>query len=277
MRALRLSTAAGLETNVAALREHLSLLCSTGPVACLEDPLHVYLAIHDCCRDTLLAHVRELYEVASHHHLLTCISVIPHLPLKQAELPLSGVESSITNNNACSNNGDNSLPLFKAEFMTADYGFDPIYKYVALGGTFDRLHAGHRLLLTTAAFYTRTFLRVGVTKEPLLKNKLLSSYIQPFETRCDMVSRFLCSLRNDLCLEVVGITEKSGGTNCDANVEALVVSPETAAVVDSINLERATNKLPPLHCIQIPYVSNENKHISSTEIREQMHEKETKR
>ena len=42
----------------------------------------------------------------------------------------------------------------------------------AVGGTFDRLHAGHRLLLATAAAATDGVLYVGVTGDSLLRKKV---------------------------------------------------------------------------------------------------------
>lgn len=40
-----------------------------------------------------------------------------------------------------------------------------IYDYSAVGGTFDHLHGGHKILLTIAAWLTRTRLTVGVMGE----------------------------------------------------------------------------------------------------------------
>lgn len=39
------------------------------------------------------------------------------------------------------------------------------YDNVAVGGTFDRLHAGHRILLAAAALVSRKLLYVGVTSK----------------------------------------------------------------------------------------------------------------
>ena len=39
------------------------------------------------------------------------------------------------------------------------------FDHVALGGTYDRLHAGHRLLLATAALITHQDLIIGVTSK----------------------------------------------------------------------------------------------------------------
>ena len=44
---------------------------------------------------------------------------------------------------------------------------------VAVGGTFDRLHAGHRLLLAVAALVSTRMVYIGVTSEPVWLHKLL--------------------------------------------------------------------------------------------------------
>ncbi|RNE98125.1 pantetheine-phosphate adenylyltransferase [Trypanosoma rangeli] len=265
MRTLRLSTKAGLESNKAALRAYLMLLCGMEPVGDSKNPLFVQLQIHDAHRDTLLKHTKELYVASLEHHPDTFVNVIPIFPSSEEQFF-----------STCSENDSAAPPtLFSAGSMTADRGFVPVYTSVALGGTFDRLHAGHKLLLTTALFYTTRSLRVGVTLETMLAGKKYGSYIEPFEARCDSVTEFLYSVRRDIALNVVGITEPSGGTNRDAEVEALVVSPETVSAVASINAERASYGLKPLEYIQIPHVRTGcDDLISSTRLRRQLFEQD---
>jgi len=45
------------------------------------------------------------------------------------------------------------------------------YGVTCLGGTFDHLHLGHKLLLTNALFYTRETIIIGITSSSLLSNK----------------------------------------------------------------------------------------------------------
>ena len=67
---------------------------------------------------------------------------------------------------------------------------------VSVGGTFDRLHAGHRLLLAAAALATHKegTLFVGVTGEALLANKSDKNKIQPYAKRANDAERFLESV-----------------------------------------------------------------------------------
>lgn len=72
---------------------------------------------------------------------------------------------------------DNIIKLNEKEVCGSD---DPncvpssefkIFKTVCLGGTFDRLHNGHKVLLSEAALRASEKLIVGVTDGPMLKSK----------------------------------------------------------------------------------------------------------
>lgn len=45
------------------------------------------------------------------------------------------------------------------------------HDYVVLGGTFDRLHNGHKILLSQAALRTKKLLTVGVTDDCMIQCK----------------------------------------------------------------------------------------------------------
>ena len=146
----------------------------------------------------------------------------------------------------------------------------PLHNYVALGGTFDRLHPGHKMLLTQAALATAKKLRVGITGPKLLVNKKNAEMLQSFEDRCQAATDFLRTLRPDLDLEVVELEEKSGGTNAIAEVDAMVVSPETAPVLDVINKERQEKGFKDMAPVVIEFLggdSNETR-ISSSKLRQ---------
>ena len=50
---------------------------------------------------------------------------------------------------------------------------DSQFPVVALGGTFDHLHAGHKILLSMAIWITREKLIVGLTDDALLVRRFL--------------------------------------------------------------------------------------------------------
>lgn len=56
---------------------------------------------------------------------------------------------------------------------TTDIGEKILFDSVVVGGTFDRLHAGHRLLLSTCVLITRQRLMVGMTGEQKTNNRSL--------------------------------------------------------------------------------------------------------
>jgi len=68
-----------------------------------------------------------------------------------------------------------------------------------VGGTFDYLHAGHKLLLTMTLYLlspsaiTPTMIN-GLTGEALLKNKTYGQYLTSWPTRCDSVVKFLAKI-----------------------------------------------------------------------------------
>ena len=65
------------------------------------------------------------------------------------------------------------------------------FDIVCMGGTFDHMHLGHRLLLTQACLVTNKTLHIGVTGDALLTKKAYAEHIEPYEERCRIVREFL--------------------------------------------------------------------------------------
>jgi phosphopantetheine adenylyltransferase len=76
---------------------------------------------------------------------------------------------------------------------------------VAVGGTFDHLHIGHKLLLTMFAFVlareapagdgqVKSNLTIGITGDALLVNKKYAEVLESWDARRESVHRFLSSL-----------------------------------------------------------------------------------
>jgi cytidyltransferase-like protein len=131
-------------------------------------------------------------------------------------------------------------------FFDADNVHIPRYRKVALGGTFDKLHNGHRKLLTLAAASSSDTLIVGVMGDELLKKKSKSELIAKFSERKEIVIKFLAIAKPSLTYEVVELSDPFGPTITDPSIDALVVSSETIAGANKINQLRAEKGMLPL-------------------------------
>lgn len=113
------------------------------------------------------------------------------------------------------------------------------YSDVALGGTFDSIHNGHRLLLTYSALIASQRVLVGVADGPLLEKKVLPELIKPVEERSHEVKSLLEDIKPGLTLDVLPITDVYGPTAWDKSLNCLVVTTETAKGGEKVNQERA--------------------------------------
>ncbi|KAI1209316.1 pantetheine-phosphate adenylyltransferase-like protein [Annulohypoxylon truncatum] len=146
---------------------------------------------------------------------------------------------------------------------------------VCLGGTFDHLHPGHKLLLTAAVLLLKVpekgaprpcqFI-IGITGDELLKRKKYAEYVQPWDERAMNTIEFLSSilelsksgwkksqtiqtikdngefvaLFRDGTIEVrcVVIQDAYGPTITTENMDILVVSGETRSGGNAVNERR---------------------------------------
>lgn len=135
---------------------------------------------------------------------------------------------------------------------------DKMYDNVVLGGTFDRLHSGHKILLSEAVLRCRRKLTVGVTDESMLKTKCLTELIEPCEERIAHVLEFLQDVDPNIEYNIVPISDPFGPTIDDPTFEMIVVSDETLKGGHKINEVRASKSLKPLfvHSVNLLVTTN---------------------
>jgi len=138
-----------------------------------------------------------------------------------------------------------------------------LYPVVALGGTFDHLHAGHKILLSMAAWIASTKVIVGVTDDALLTKKVNRHVMEDLSTRISRVRSFLQLFRPGLVYDIVPINDVYGPTGWDADIQALVVSKETLSGANSIASHRASHSLPALRTFVIDVISSESSSLDS--------------
>ncbi|KAJ3317862.1 hypothetical protein HDV06_001103 [Boothiomyces sp. JEL0866] len=149
------------------------------------------------------------------------------------------------------------------------------YDNVALGGTFDRLHSGHKLLLSMAILICKKRLICGVTdfKPEALMKKRYYEYIQPLNERLDLVRAFLMKFKPGVSLEVVAIQDDYGPTRTDSNIQAIVGSMETKRGCEMVNVKRKEVGYNELDIYLVDCVGGDNK-LSSSAIRTFLYNKE---
>ncbi|KAI6022730.1 hypothetical protein EDC04DRAFT_2869680 [Pisolithus marmoratus] len=153
---------------------------------------------------------------------------------------------------------DNVPPLPLSISTLAQTGIPPpLYPVVALGGTFDHLHAGHKILLSMGAWIAERKLIVGVTDDVLLQKKIHRDLLEPFSVRVEKIRSFLQLFRPDLEYELAAITDVYGPTGWDPDIQALVVSKETLSVAK----ERSRKSLPALQTFVIDVISPDSEKL----------------
>ncbi|MBI5458149.1 phosphopantetheine adenylyltransferase [Methanobacterium sp.] len=135
------------------------------------------------------------------------------------------------------------------------------YNKVAVGGTFDKFHQGHRLLIKKA-FQIGDHVLIGVTSDEFGGIK---GEIEPCNVRMSNLNLVLKNRSNYILSR---LEEPYGITIDDESIDAIVVSPETEPTAFKINQIRREKGMKPLDIITISMVlADDGKPISSTRIR----------
>ena len=141
------------------------------------------------------------------------------------------------------------------------------FKKVAVGGTFDELHRGHKALLDKA-FEIGEKVVIGLSSDEFVSKMGKPHKTAPYNERRKELEAFLETSGLAEIAEIVPLNDPFGLTISGKGLEALVVSKETEKTADKINEKRQKAGLLPLEIVAVNMVPAENNApISTTRIR----------
>jgi pantetheine-phosphate adenylyltransferase len=140
--------------------------------------------------------------------------------------------------------------------------------HVALGGTFDPVHDGHRALFEHA--FSLGDVVVGLTTDDLApETRNVDRHVRSYDEREADLEDELAALaeEHDRSFEVRPLDSPTGIAAEEPALDYLVVSPETAPVAEEINDLREERGLDPLSIEVVDHVlAEDGEIISSTRI-----------
>lgn len=170
------------------------------------------------------------------------------------------------------------IPLEAPEEKKLEYQkehkHEKAFEVVAVGGTFDHIHDGHKILLSMTYFLAKTKIIIGITGSGLLTKKMYPSMLESFPERQAKTIEFLrLIMSSSKIFEIYEINDVCGPTGWVSNIQALVVSQESSKGGEFINSYRKDHNLPVLAHITVEVIGggtdkeNFEGKLSSTTIR----------
>lgn len=142
-----------------------------------------------------------------------------------------------------------------------------MYEKVLVGGTFDVVHKGHRVLLKRA-FTLGRFVSIGLTTKEYA-DKVKSYPLLGYEERKKQLEDLLKREGWTNRYEIVPISDPYGVTTSTEDFDAIVVSEETLGRAKEINMIRRSKKLYPLDILCVGMVwAEDKKPITTTRVRD---------
>ena len=141
-----------------------------------------------------------------------------------------------------------------------------MFNKVCIGGTFDILHKGHKVLIDKAFSITSKngLVTIGLTTDKYTVTKNKNAF--PFDIRKQKLIEYL-KTRGYENYEIIPIDDKYGPTLSE-DFDAIVVSTETRKTAEEINRKRKQFGLKSLKIIEVPLLlAEDNLPISSTRIK----------
>jgi len=137
---------------------------------------------------------------------------------------------------------------------------------VALGGTFDIIHAGHMALLDKG-FSISDKVIIGLTSDELAKKKGKKP-LNNFQTRYSTLESLLQEKFPNSVFEIAKLDNDFGPAAIEGDVGALVVSEETSNKGEQLNKLRLEQNKSQVAIIVVPMIlAKDGNRISTTRIR----------
>lgn len=118
-----------------------------------------------------------------------------------------------------------------------------IYDNICLGGTFDNLHNGHKIMLSTSQLKCQKALTIGVTDRNMVRHKTLWELIESPEDRISKLHAYLSDIDPYIEYKITPIQDPFGPAIVDGELQAIVVSEETIRGGHKINEIRASKSM----------------------------------
>jgi len=139
--------------------------------------------------------------------------------------------------------------------------------YKRQGGTFDKLHKGHKKLLEFS-FKIGEKVLIGLSSDELVKKLQKPHEVASYTEREKNLISFLKEKGFINRFEIIPLKDRYGITLIHPNLEALITGEENKVIAEKINEERIKKGLKPLEIFYVKTVlAEDNKPISSTRIR----------
>ena len=140
------------------------------------------------------------------------------------------------------------------------------FETVAVGGTFDLFHSGHRVLLINA-FEVGNHVLIGLCSDDFVKKMRKPHRIAPYAKRLEELKKLLKKKGFLERAEIMPLDDAYGITLSDKRIDAIVVSEETEPRAREINEKRKNLGMSPLPIVTVKMVLSEDHYpISSTRI-----------
>ncbi|MGB0699599.1 MAG: pantetheine-phosphate adenylyltransferase [Candidatus Poseidoniaceae archaeon] len=141
------------------------------------------------------------------------------------------------------------------------------YACCLVGGTFDRLHSGHKLLLSMAISRSEQ-VEIHVVNDEIAGRK--SPHIQPYDDRVDAIYDWL-SEKSYHSVSIFQLNDSFGPAPNHESADAIIATPETIGNCQEINRMRELSGLGKLSILEVPHMLDySGKIISSSRIRSGM-------